>query len=40
MLVLAYLLTRNDDWRSATIRLIVRVEPGEAETQRTGPSRC
>ena len=35
MLVLAYLLTRNDAWRSATIRLIVRVEAGEAEAQRT-----
>ncbi len=35
MLVLAYLLTRNDAWRGATIRLVVRVEAGEAEAQRT-----
>ena len=35
MLVLAYLLTRNDPWRGATIRLIVRAEAADAEAERS-----
>ena len=34
MLVLAYLLTRNDAWRNATIRLIAAAPPEAAETRR------
>jgi amino acid transporter len=34
MLVLAYLLTRNDTWRDATIRLIVVAEPDAADSRR------
>ncbi|MGE0280498.1 MAG: amino acid permease [Rhizobiaceae bacterium] len=34
MLVLAYLLTRNDAWRNATIRLVVAAHAGDGEAQR------